>query len=525
MFVSYIQSLSQRRARARAIIPAAALVASSLVLAAFAPHTLHAEALASAEPAGAQPSLAASPRDAALSDAQIREDLDLARRTLEQMHPGYTRYTSAETLDALWVEGEAQALAQGTRGGVYLAVSRLLARIRCDHTKAELPGDFEEARQSEPLYLPFRYAIFDKRMIVTNPGATGLVRGEIVSAIDGEPVADIIDKVFALFPVDGDTDHIKGESVSEFGEFLGPAFEHFYPFLYETSGAVTLTLGDGREVSLDRLTYPDFAAITGQKRFSQNFADSVTFTLLNERAAYLSVDTFVNYRKPVAPDTVYQPIFETLARSGRDTLIVDLRRNGGGSTDAQIGLVQWLMPEAFQQAEAVLVKSNRIDPAIRPHLSSWNEAALSPDPAWFKQRADGMFEITNPLAGKPPASIAAKPGAFKGRLIVLTSSDNASGVTHLLSVLRTQRDATFIGERTGGAATGATAGILAFLTLPNSKAKVRVPLQRTVIAKAQDLDPRGGITPDILAPDTATSVLAGVDPAMIAALDFIAAGE
>ena len=467
-----------------------------------------------------------SPRDEAMSPAHIAEELAIARKALEEIHPGYTRYTSQATLDVLWADIEAKLLAKPTRGEMYLQISRALAAIRCDHTKAELPADFEMARADAPLYLPFRYAIFDGRMFVTNPGTTGFVRGAEVLKIDGRPVGEAIAAVKALFPVDGDTDFIKDESIVAFGEFMGPAFEHFYPFLYQTRPEVTLTLAGGatgtREITTERLGFVDYSAITGERRFSSNFKDAVTFKLIDDRAAYLSVDTFVNYRDPVDPDSLYAPIFAELAASGRDTLIVDLRRNGGGSNDAQTGLLQWLMPTAFRQADALLVKSDRIDPEIRPYLDTWEKAALNPDPAWFKKREDGMFEIINPLAGKPADSIPAKQGAFGGRLIVLTSGDNASGVTHLLATIRTQREATFIGEPTGGAATGATAGILFYLTLPHSGVKVRVPLQRTVIAGADQLNARLGITPDILAPDTRVSTLLDTDPAMEAALDFIA---
>ncbi|MEO0590074.1 MAG: S41 family peptidase [Pseudomonadota bacterium] len=468
---------------------------------------------------------ATSPRDDVMTAKQVREELAITRKALEDIHPGYTRYTSKAALDALWDDVEARALANPTRGEVYLQISRVLAAIRCDHTKAELPKDFEDARTSEPVYLPLRYAIFDGRMFVTNPGTTGLSRGAEIVAIDGRPVGDAIEAVKALFPVDGDTDFIKERSITQFDEFMGPAFEHFYPFLYDTRPEAVLSVADGeqsaREVRVQRLGYTDYAAITGEKRFSNNFKDAATFKLLDDRAAYLSVDTFVNYRQPVDPDTIYAPIFAELARSGRDTLIVDLRRNGGGSNDAQMGLLQWLMPDSFREADALLVKSNRIDPEIRPYLGSWEKAALDPDPAWFKPRADGMFEIISPLVGKPADSIPPKPGAFGGTLIVLTSGDNASGVTHFLAALKTQRESVFIGERTGGAATGATAGILAFLTLPHSGVKVRVPLQRTVITNADQLDPRLGITPDILAPDTRISTLAGTDPAMEAALAYI----
>lgn len=464
----------------------------------------------------------APPRDQLLTADQVREDLAITRQALEQIHPGYIRYTSHAELDALWQDASTKALANPTRGNLYLQISRVLAAIRCDHTKAELPADFEKARQEEPLYLPFRYAIFDDRLFVTDPGETDLVAGAEILAIDGTPASEVIAKVFELFPVDGDTDYIKGESVVAQGEFMGPAFDHFYPFLFDTRPEVTLSVAGMDDVTVKRWSYAQFEEQTGTRRFASNFDSSVTFKLLDDRAAYLSVDTFVNYRRPVDPDTIYGPVFERMAKSGRETLILDLRRNGGGSNDAQIGLVQWLMPSPFRQADAMLVKSDRIDPAIKPYLSTWEQAALNPDPAWFEKREDGLFEIINPFVGKPAESIPAKPGAFKGKVIVLTSTDNASGVTHLLSVLRTQRpDTVFIGEKTGGASTGATAGILFYLNLPHSGAKVRVPLQRTVITQADKLDPRGGITPDIRAEDTLLSTLAGTDPAMEAAVAYL----
>ncbi|MEM6267031.1 MAG: S41 family peptidase, partial [Pseudomonadota bacterium] len=349
------------------------------------------------------------PRDTRLAVDVALAELDLTKRALETLHPGYTRYTSAETLDALWEEARADVSQTPSRGRLYLAISRVLAAIRCDHTKAELPKDFEASRDQQPVYLPFRFKIFDDRIFVFNPGETGLERGAEVLSIDGRPVADVLSEVYALFPVDGDTDHIKPESVSEFGEFVGPAFEHFYPFLYPVNETVALEVagedGAAKAYELPRLTFAQYSAITSEKRFSANFDDAVTLKMMDDKTAYLSIDTFVNYRRPVDPDTIYAPVFAQLASSNTSTLILDLRRNGGGSTDAQIGLLQWLMDKPFQQASAVLVAADRIEPDLRQYLSSWEKAALDPDPAWFTARDDGMFEIALEQVGKPPASI------------------------------------------------------------------------------------------------------------------------
>ncbi|MEM9233992.1 MAG: S41 family peptidase, partial [Pseudomonadota bacterium] len=352
-----------------------------------------------------------------------------------------------------------------------------------------------------------------------------LTREDEILAIDGIPVGELIEDVYRYFPVDGDTDFIKESSISDFGEFHGPAFEHFMPFLRNIREEAALSVrrgdGPGEDMVVARLTFNDYTEITGEKMFSSNFVDAVRYEPLGEDAAYLAVDTFINYRKPVKPDNIYGPIFKQMAKEGRTKLILDLRRNGGGSTDAQTGLVKWIIREPLQQAEAVWTRANSIDEDLKPYLSTWNKAALNPDPRWFEDLGNGYYKVISRRAGAPGGPLKPKRDAFTGELVLLTSTDNASGVTHLLAALKGAGRGTFVGEPTGGSATGATAGIIMYLNLPESGITVRVPLQRTVIANGDQFDPRLGITPDILAEDTKESFFAGADPALEAAKSFL----
>ncbi|MEM9170448.1 MAG: S41 family peptidase, partial [Pseudomonadota bacterium] len=451
------------------------------------------------------------PRDQPLDGRAALADVTLARKALSDIHAGYDRYTPAEELDVLWNALEMRAAAGMTRGDLYLEISRILAAIRCDHTKAEIPDDFEADRNARPTYLPFRFKIFDGRMYVVKAAdGVDLNRRDEILTIDGEPVKTLIDAVSAVFPVDGDTDFIKEPSISDFGEFVGPAFEHFMPYLRPIASQATITVrryADGSEDAMvaDRLTFDAYAAVTGEERFSANFVDAIRYEPVGDDAAYLAVDTFINYRKPVSPDKIYRPIFERLADEGRTKLILDLRRNGGGSTDAQVGLVRWIAREPMQQADAVWTRATSIDPAVKEHLSSWQKAALSPKPEWFRDLGNGYHEIVSRRAGAPGGPLKPKKGAFTGDLVLLTSYDNASGVTHLLAVLKAAGRGVFIGEPTGGSASGATAGILAYLTLPESKIRVRIPLQRTMIAGRDQFNPRLGIEPDVVVVDTLES--------------------
>lgn len=348
-----------------------------------------------------------------------------------------------------------------------------------------------------------------------------LARGNEVLAVDGEPVGDILADLYPLFPVDGDTDFVKEPSVSNFGEFVGPAFEHFYPFLREVTDEVVLTVRKGkrgrRTVTANRLTFTEYSALTGEGRFSSNFADAVRFEPLGDDAAYLAVDTFINYRQPVDPDTIYAPNFERMKNQGRSRLIVDLRQNGGGSSDAAWGLVRWIAGKPVKGPVAVWTRMNGIDDALKPYLETWDPAVLEPAPAWFTPLDNGYFELAPVVSGVSDGPLQPKEGGFDGELVVLTGTNTASSVTHLLATLKGEDRGTYIGEPTGGAPTGATAGVILFLDLPESGIRVRVPLFRTVIPYPEKFNSRLGILPDIHVPQSRKSFFAGTDPALDAA--------
>ncbi len=464
---------------------------------------------------------AATATPSELSGEEALADVALARNALESIHPGYDRYTRKQTLDSIWDSIERDALRGMDRDELYLQLSLLLAQIRCDHTKAELPKDMEEARNSARVYLPFRFRLFDGRMYVDTSAVPDLVRGDEILRIDTAHVGQWLSLIEPLVPVDGDTDHVK-PSIIEYGtEFMGGALDHFGPFLapdLEMPARVLLEVrspeGLIRNVKTKRINYEAYQALTGEQRFSRNFDTAVSFETIGDDGAYLAVDTFVNYRRPVDAVEFLKPYFQRLEREGRSKLIVDVRRNGGGSNDAQDALLRYLIAKPVLQSEGVLTRITSVDPEIRPHIDTWDPAALDPDPAWFEPAGDGYYRF---VAGPPPAAVEPLPHAFDGDVVILTSPINASGVTHMLAALRNHGGFTFVGEKTGGAPTGATANVIYFLTLPESGIRIRVPVQRTLIAGRENLPQRDGLAPDVPVAETAEDYFNGVDRTLEAA--------
>ncbi|MEL6877454.1 MAG: S41 family peptidase, partial [Pseudomonadota bacterium] len=389
-------------------------------------------------------------------------------------------------------------------------------------TKAELPRTLRNARKDQPLYLPMRWVVIDGRAIVEAPGqGTGLNFGDEIVSMDGRPMADVMAQVAPYVPVDGYTEWGRAGGIGQSLEFMGGAVDHFGALMWEVPEVATLevrgTDGETRTVEIKRIDFDGWSTL-GEKS-QANFKDAVTFERIGENAAYFSVDTFVNYREPVKPKTIYQPIFKAIKDEGRDTLILDLRKNGGGSSDANYGLLANLLTEPFRPRKEMVAKTLDLD-GIRPHLWTWDSRALDPNPMGFSKRDDGTYAlrsfVSDDLRTVKPAKYA-----FDGKLIVLTSNTNSSGSTNFITWMTELGRATTVGEKTGGSAEGPTAGLQFTLTLPNSGVRMRLPFFH-VKNNVKSFERGLGITPEVSAPLTVEAFRERRDPALEAALKLAA---
>ncbi len=501
--------------RAKTILAMAAMI---LTTAAPAP------AGAAGDVATANAALATAAFDpdlATITPAQAREELALLKAALTVHHPGYDRFATEAELDAWWGGAERAAASGPTAAAWYTTISRLLAMIRCDHTKAELPEAMVAFRTKTPRYLPVRLAFFGDRAYVAAvaDGVDGVAVGDELIAVGDLSTRAIVERAAPMLSVDGFTDAAKDLELGYSSEYEGAAFDLFNQLMFGGAAAyqvVTLNADGVRTTqTVDALTYPDWVAMAtdGGSRYV-NFADEVSWRNPAPGVAALRVGTFVNYRKPVDAAALYDGVFRAIAASGAERLIVDLRDCGGGSDDAALGLLRHLMVEPFVWAKPARVKAVSFDPALREHLSTWDQAVFNADPAWFERQPDGMYEMRM-MQDRPPIEPAA--AAFPGEVVVLTSAANASGATHVIAKLKDAGRVTLVGESTGGNPRGCTAGIIVFLNLPHSGVTVRVPLQRTVL-NVTSFEDGVAIDPDVRVARTPETYFSAADETLEAAI-------
>ena len=320
-----------------------------------------------------------SPSTSLLTIEQTGRDAELLLSVMRSIHPGYTRYRTAAAVNVAEQTFLAAATNAQNTGAMYLAVSKFLATIRCEHTEAELPPQMLEWRNDQASMLPLTFAWVEGTAIVTGvaPEVTGVVVGDELIEVDGRSMESLYDAMKPHISVDGFTDHTKASIFSGSDDIGLTTFDIYHPLLYGFSSAFDLSVrgtnGLLRKTRVPAVDAEASQAARGIGRVPSNFSDkeAVSWKRVGDTAV-LNIKTFVNYRTPVNPDSVLGPVFREIGDSGVDRLVLDFRSVGGGSDDVMNSLLRHLIDKPISVGGPSRVKTYQFD-AFRKHLSTWDE--------------------------------------------------------------------------------------------------------------------------------------------------------
>jgi hypothetical protein len=450
-----------------------------------------------------------------LTIEQTGRDAQLLISVLRGIHPGYMRYRTAADVTAAEQAFLAAATDARNTGEMYLTVSKFLAAIRCEHTEAELPPQMLEWRNKHASMLPVAFAWIGGKAIVTGvaPEVTGILAGDELIEVDGRPMQGLYEATIPYISVDGFTDYTKASIFSGSDDIGLTTFDVFHPLMHGFSSSFGLSVrgtdGHLRQTRVSAVGTEVSNAARGIGRAQSNFSDkaAVSWSRVGNTAV-LNINTFVNYRTPIDPESVFGPVFREIGDSGVDRLVLDFRSVGGGSDDVMNSLLRHLIDKPITVGGPSRVKTYQFD-AFRRYLSTWDENVFNMPASLFVEDDTGMYTVSPEVTGGT-RQVEPAPDAWKGSLTVLIGPNNESGATVLLAELRDERTATLVGESTGGSAEGPTGGVIAFLSLPESTIRVRVPLLWTTTSY-KAFTPGKGIEPDIVVEKTIEDIRTGRD--------------
>lgn len=463
-----------------------------------------AAALACAPPAGA----------ATLSPAQLKADLQLARKALEEAHGGIYRYASKQEFDTVF-DAASRKLNHPMEVLAFLRIlAPAVAAVRCGHTGVQLPSALRTELEAAPL-LPLDVKIIGgKVFILRDFGSGGALAGSEILSINGVPAATIVATLTAASPGDG---FIPTGRAGRVARSFKEGLLHYFGMQGRFMLTMTSPGSTPRQVTLAGQTLAALRdASARQYPQDQRPKKFIELSFPEEHIARLQVLTFMDDDEEDDGETLLAQAFDKIAASGASTLLLDLRNNGGGKDELGKRLYAHLVARPFTYYDALTVK--RAGLSFASHVAG--PAGIPADA--LQERSDGLFALrSHPNLG---VQQNATP-AFKGKVIALINGASFSTTAELISQLHNKGRAIFVGEESGGAYHGNNSGRDAVLVLPNSALKVTIPLVTYTLALDGSHVNGRGVVPQYAVTPSIADYLARRDPQLEQALLLARAGR
>ncbi len=454
--------------------------------------------------------------DKTFSKEDLREDLRVLWAVLDEGHGGFDRYVLRDFQSMNFAAVEAGLTGPLSEIEFYRRLLPLVAGIKDGHTWLLLSAGTRAELLARPVLFPFELRfINDKTYLLRNlSGAREIRDGTEILEINGTPMTEIRQKLQLLIPADANTVSRRLrllENPNTFGLNYAVAFGRPESF--------RLRLGDASErkseATVPGITGSDLGVIR-RERYPDTAVRKPLYELGYRGAT--AVLTIRGFGDESGAGSVPYPefirnAFRELEGKKTETLIIDVRGNGGGQDEYGRLLFAHFMDQPFLYYRALEMKKSQYDlfKYTPPGRETWPGDAV-------RKNARGWFDV---LAHPNVGTMNPETPRFTGRTCILIDGLSFSTTGESTSQFHFHKKAVFLGEECGAGYYGNTSGSTASVTLPKTGLQLRVPL--ILYTLAVDGYPKDrGIVPDISVTPSIEDLLAGRDIVMERALEFLA---
>lgn len=339
----------------------------------------------------------------------------------------------------------------------------------------------------------------------------------MISKINGISIGVIMEKFMSIKPSDGY--NITGK----YGVIARDFYKEYANFYESQPKQFNLELVDTENNK--SIVYNGIAAMPAKvlNKYRQDFYKSnprFTFTdyadIKIDTALSTAVMTFNDFEYSGYKDDMegfeklLADYFKTVSALKIKNLIIDLRKNGGGSQGAEDKLLSYLIDKAYSKYKYVEL------PGFRFSFIQYTQKATKKGQDDFENRLKREFYLDKDgrYLDKKETHPGEKPKAnnFKGKIYVLINGRTFSGASEFSALAKNYTNAKFIGEETGGGYYGNTSGNFFQFILPNTGIQGRIPIFKYVIVPQENNIPYGrGVLPDYKIQPTIQEYVSGFD--------------
>ncbi len=480
---------------------------------------------------------------------ELHEDVDVAYKKLQKLHPRLYLYTPKETLDAKFDSLKMTITKPMNSHDFYKKMTETVANVRQGHAGVIAPirkldkkeRKLRNKKKFELNNLNFEY-LDDAVWVKSTVDKDSALIGAQVQKINDELVSDLVKKYSKRFSSDGYNTTFYNRRVGLFlsryyyydnGRFDSiqmtfkkndSVFKKMFRRIPKDSVAgkikkdtvkktpKKLTKAERKLAKKKRkLKFKNnskYGYIASKKHYTRNFK-----FIDSNRIAYMKIRGFTRGEY----EDFYKEVFTKIDSAKSKALVIDLRDNSGGRLKEINELYSYLADKDFKFIEdgETNVRFPTLK-ALRSRRSTSFGGAVSKGiatPILFfrdlfrvrKENGKKYYKFKSAKLQEP------KPLKYGGPVYVLINGHSFSASSVLSVNLQASKRATLVGEETGGAYNSTVAGFTNTVTLPNSKVQVYFGLLVLETPYKRSLEGYG-VQPDVKIIPTQNDRLNNRDP-------------
>ena len=455
------------------------------------------------------------------SSEDLQADAKLLWQALNELHPGLYRHSDTLSMMKAFEKILKDFEDDKSEIETFLHFSEFTSKIKCGHTYLNpfnQPNSIIKEIFKKQVLLPFGFSIIEGQMIVDVSFDKEIKENDIITHIENYPVEEVIDQLAKYVKADGNRQKKKLNDLELNLQDRYEYFDYYFSMIYGFENTLTISLNDGQEKVIQLVSKEERDAAFKSKfpnANSSNYDQSWSYKF-HDHYAYLKLGSFVTWKLSFDWEAYLEEFFEELDTRELKNLIIDIRGNEGGMSDVSEFLVKKL---AKYEGRAVYRKPHlaykKVSENLKPHVSTWSKWFYN-NVLWTKKLSDKHRTIKfSPNKGK---LIKKNKNSFSGQSYLMVDEANSSATFILAELCKSNSYATLVGVETGGTKKGITGGQMFFLTLPNTKIEVDIPL--IGFYPMSEL-PDAGIMPDIVMEQSLKAHINNEDQQLLELIEII----